>query len=91
MGPRHGYRCRNACDPQAFSWDTWLDRGHSLAEMFPSFNNNSGADYNPEDPDYCSYYKATLGPDGKCTFDTSTILDCKGLFSYHITTKNPLK
>ena len=41
MGPRNGFRCRNSCDGEQFSFDF---PGHSPSEMFPSLD--------PESPDF---------------------------------------
>ena len=80
MGPRNGYRCRNECDVDGFKYDDWLNKGYTLSQMFPSFNNKSD-DYDPEDPDYCVYYKATKGSDGTCSFSNEE-LSCKSGMDY---------
>ena len=68
MGPRNGYRCRNACDGDGdFSFGDWLKPEFNLTE----------ADMFPEPDDYCSYYKATPTANGGCSFDKNAIIDCK--------------
>ena len=69
MGPRNGFRCRNACDGEQFSFEF---PGHSSAEMFPSLDPSS-PHYSPDSPDYCQFYRAQP-QDGSCTFNTSSPL-----------------
>lgn len=73
MGPRYGFRCRNSCDGEQFSWDF---PGHSPAEMFPSLDPAS-PHYEPDNPDYCLYYMAERSGDS-CTFNTTAPpVECK--------------
>ena len=67
MGPRNGFRCRNDCDGQQFSFDV---PGHSPSEMFPSLDSNS-SEYDLDSPDYCQFYRAQPQPGGSCSFNTS--------------------
>ena len=73
MGPRNGYRCRNECDGDNFEWET---PGYDLSDIFPSYDNTS-ASYDPDNPDYCKYYRANATSQS-CTFDHSQpVLKCK--------------
>ena len=69
MGPRNGFRCRNACDGEQFRFEF---PGHSPAEMFPSLDPSS-PHYSPDSPDYCQFYRAQP-QDGSCIFNTSSPL-----------------
>ena len=70
MGPRNGFRCRNACDGEQFSFDF---PGHSPSEMFPSLDPDSPS-YNVDSPDYCRFYRAveSQGQPGSCSFNSSS-------------------
>ena len=73
MGPRNGYRCRNGCDGEQFEWKM---PGHDLSDVFPSFDNTSSS-YDPDNPDYCNYYRSnnTLQ---SCFFEHSPpVLKCE--------------
>ena len=74
LGPRNGYRCRNQCDGQILHWE---EPGYNLSDLLPSLD-ISGAEYNPENPDYCRNYLATTDEaTGVCVFDKSQIVQCK--------------
>ena len=66
MAPRHGYRCRNSCDGEQFDWNM---PGYQLSDVFPSFDNTSSF-YDPDNPDYCKFYKAINSSQG-CNFHHS--------------------
>ena len=71
MGPRYGYRCRNPCDREVLQWQP---PGLNLSDIFPSFDNSS-ADFDPDNPDYCQSYLATKNGDS-CIYDKSQTVKC---------------
>jgi len=71
LGPSNGYRCKNACDATGFKFE---DFNSSL--MFPSLDPTNPDKYDPDNPNYCEFYSASLG-NGECIFDKDTVMNCE--------------
>jgi len=78
MEPRNGFRCRiQECDQHM---ETHTFSNYPKEDMFPSFDNKS-TKYDPENPDYCHYYKPSWR-EGKCHFDKSSTGLCNADSTY---------
>ena len=45
--------------------------------MFPSWDPDNTASYDPDNPKYCEFYKPAITEDGECSFDTSETVECR--------------
>jgi len=73
------FRCNiPACDGPLFAVDDF-----AKDDIFPSFDNSSSK-YNPEKPNFCTYYKPRLLADGTCQFSTTEVAQCdsSSIFTY---------
>ena len=73
------FRCNiPACDGPLFAVDDFPEN-----EIFPSFDNLSSK-YNPDNPDFCTYYKPRVFGNGSCGFSSTQIAQCdsSSIFTY---------
>jgi len=65
------FRCNiPECDGNEFSVEDYANE-----QLFPSFDNTS-AEYNPDNPNFCRYYQPRPLSNGTCVFSSSNTVEC---------------